>query len=390
MTIWTVSVLITSTFDNFYFFCFFRGITTSSSYVCNLVSYTLLSEVLPMKNRGKWLGSFEFVVILGQLQLLLVMFATFEKLGEGNIQLVIFYLFLLLLATCIICHLYCDESPRFLCFHNKTTECCLLIDKIYQENNNIKEYVYMSTENKEKIVLWVNSLQKEEYNNNDKKDVSISSLFKGPYKMITITLYFVWFANAMVSAGNDFIYPLTVYKIYENQSENLLMIMLELNIIMLPFLIPAVIATDMELLGRKKTLSISLSLLGVSCFFVWLNLFFNIFFWLFLAKYAISINYMILSIYTNEIYPTSLRILGFGTSSGLGKIASIFAPFFSVYLSNSNIYLPFGFYSIVSLIGGILLVNLKFDTTNENMDRILLEDVEMVCPKPKVKNNNHI
>jgi len=378
MIIWTGSVFLTCFFNNFYAFCFFRSLTACSSLICNMVSYTLLSEVLPMNNRGKWLGSFEFFVILGHLQLILFMMATFNSLGEGNIQLFIFFLFLSLLFTCVVVVLICDESPRYLSFHNKVQECIALLDKIMQENKKDKE-IYMTSEKKENFERWIKLMENEEIKKNNSEKVEFKSIFKGIYKKITITLYFVWFANCLVSAGNDYILPMTLYKVFnsDDHSENVMMMMLCINIITIPFLIPAVWATDMKIFGRKKTLTLSLLLLGISCLFIWMDIFLNIFVWLIAAKYAIAINYMILSIYTNEIYPTKLRSLGYGSSVGLGKIGSIFSPIVSVFLCATNPLLPFGFFSVISIIGGILLVNLKYDTTNEDMDRILKEDVEL-------------
>ena len=103
-----------------------------------------------------------------------------------------------------------------------------------------------------------------------------------------------------------------------------------------------------------------------------------------MSKYAISINYMILSLYTNEIYTTKMRSLGYGTSVTVGKIGSIFSPLISVFLSDSNPLLPFGFFAFISLIGGVLFMNLKHDTTNEDMDRILQDDCEMILVSSKI------
>lgn len=383
MIIWTISVFLASVFDNFYVFCMLRGIITCSALVCNLISYTMLSEVLPMKYRGKLLGSFEFAVIFGHLQLILLMFGTFENLGNGNIQMFIFSLFLTMLFTTAITFLWCEESPRYLCFQNKFEDCVSLLNRIYKENRKItnNEDIYMNSEKKIFFSQWLEIMTKQELCSNNQEQTSLSSLFQGNYKSITITLYFVWFANCLVSAGNDFIFPLTLYKIFKLDSENLILTMFFMNLIAIPFLIPSVLIIDMKIFGRKKTLTFSLILLGISSFFIWTNFVFNVIIWLVVAKYAIAMNFMILSIYTNEIYPTNLRSFGFGTSVSIGKLGSIFSPIISIYLSDANTYLPFCFFSVISLIGGIMLSNLKYDTTNENMDRILKNDTEMVFLK---------
>ncbi len=376
VVIWTVSVFMTSIFDNFYAFCLFRGITSCCSLTCNAISYTLLTEVLPIKYRGKLLGTFEIIVIFGQLQLVLVMSFTYEKLGEGNILLFNFVLFLIMLGTSLICFLFCEESPRFLCF-NKKNECISLLNKISQENKKDVD-IYMTYERQEGLTQWIKIMKNEEINTDNQEKASFRSLFKGHYKLITITLFFVWFANCTISSGKDYIYPLTLYKLFDlqGQSVNSIMIILYINLIIIPFLIPAILIVDMKMFGRKNTVTLSFWILCISCFFIWLDVFFSIFVWFILAQYAISINYMILSMYTNEIYPTKLRSLGFGTALMFGKFGAIFSPTVSIYLSNVNPHLPFALFSIISFAGGILLVNLKFDTTNQNMERIL-EDVEM-------------
>lgn len=380
MLIWTGSVFFTCFFNNFYGFCIFRSSTACFSLLCNLISYTSLSEILPNNNRGKWLGSFEFVIILGHLQLIMFMLGSFKTLGEGDIQLLMFFLSLSMIITCGICLLFTEESPRYLSFHGKINECIILINHILQQNRNNREIIYFDTEKTENFKKWIKYMEEEEKKKVQNENVGFSSLFKGNYKNITITLYFVWFANCFVSAGNDYILPLTLFKVYSfsGESENLMLIMLYMNILILPLLIPAVFAIDVKRIGRKKTLTFSLLLLGVSCLFVWLDCLFNIFIWLIMSKYAISINYMILSLYTNEIYTTKMRSLGYGTSVTVGKIGSIFSPLISVFLSDSNPLLPFGFFALISLIGGVLFMNLKHDTTNEDMDRILKDDCEMM------------
>ena len=383
VVIWTVSVFMTSIFDNFYVFCLFRGITSCNSLVCNAISYTLLSEVLPIKYRGKLLGSFEIVVILGQLHLILVMSFTFENLGEGNILLFNFILFLIMFGTSLLCFLFCEESPRFLCL-NKKNECISLLNKIAKENKKDLD-VYMTDERQEGLTEWIKIMKNEEIKADDQEKASFRSLFKGHYKIITITLYFVWFANCTISSGKDYIFPLTLYKLFDlqGQSVNTIMIILYLNLIIIPLLIPAILIVDMKTFGRKNTVTLSFLILGISCFFIWIDVFLSIFVWFVLVQYAISINYMILSMYTNEIYPTKLRSLGFGTAMMSGKFGAIFSPTVSIYLSNINPHLPFALFSIISFAGGALLVNLKFDTTNQNMERIL-EDVEMTPIKIKI------
>ena len=131
MIIWTISSFLICIFDNFYAYLFFKAITQCSALVSNLVAYTLLSEVLPVKNRGKLLGSFEITVVLGQLQIILFMMFTFDSLGDGNVPLLLLLLFISMGVSCLVCLLICDESPRNLCFYHHTKESLILLDKIH-------------------------------------------------------------------------------------------------------------------------------------------------------------------------------------------------------------------------------------------------------------------
>lgn len=370
--IWTFAVFALSIFDNFYLFCIFRGISSCASLMCNLISYTLLCEVLPIKSRGKLLGSFEFVVVLGNLQLILLMSFTFTNIDEGNIQLLFFYLFLIMVLISLFIMKFCEESPRFLCFQGKYEECFWLLDQIHQENTKSLQ-PYMTNERKESFFEWINEIKNEEAQIKNQEKITVRSLFKGGYRVITLTLFFVWIANGFVAAGNDYIFPLTMFKIFseEKSSQNVITFMFYLNLANIPLLIPAVLALDMKKIGRKKTLLFSLNLLGIACFFLWLEEFLTNFVWLLLIKYGIAINFMVLCIYTNEIYPTHLRSLGFGSSTSIGKMASTIAPAISVYFSDLEMHFPYLIFSIISLLGGILLWNLRHDTTNESMEKIL-------------------
>ena len=47
----------------------------------------------------------------------------------------------------------------------------------------------------------------------------------------------------------------------------------------------------------------------------------------FIGKFAMSMNYSLLYLYTGELYPTSCRSLGFTICTAVGRISSIGLPF---------------------------------------------------------------
>lgn len=90
-----------------------------------------------------------------------------------------------------------------------------------------------------------------------------------------------------------------------------------------------------------------------------------------LAKLFITISFDGVYLYTVELFPTSVRNIGVGTSSAAARIGSLCSPFI-VYTNRVHQLLPFAIMGINALLAGILCMTLpetKLQPTLETVDK---------------------
>jgi putative MFS transporter len=71
--------------------------------------------------------------------------------------------------------------------------------------------------------------------------------------------------------------------------------------------------------------------------------------------------------YTTEVYPTTLRTIGFGLSSSLGRIGGAIAPVISGRLIEENLYITLHVSSTILVIVGCLMIFLPLETRGQGI-----------------------
>ncbi|XP_006861301.1 PREDICTED: putative transporter SVOPL [Chrysochloris asiatica] len=116
-------------------------------------------------------------------------------------------------------------------------------------------------------------------------------------------------------------------------------------------------------LGRRLSLSITLGCTAL--FFLLLNICTSstgLIGFLFMLRALVAANFCTIYIYTAEVYPTTMRALGMGTSGSLCRIGAMVAPFISQVLMSASILGALCLFSSVCVVCAISAFTLPIET----------------------------
>ncbi|KAJ7414826.1 hypothetical protein WISP_81752 [Willisornis vidua] len=83
---------------------------------------------------------------------------------------------------------------------------------------------------------------------------------------------------------------------------------------------------------------------------------------LFVLRALVSANFNTIYIYTAEVYPTTMRALGMGTSGSLCRVGAMVAPFISQVLMSASFIGALCLFSSVCVVCAISAVTLPIET----------------------------
>ncbi|XP_078198242.1 putative transporter SVOPL isoform X4 [Callithrix jacchus] len=124
-------------------------------------------------------------------------------------------------------------------------------------------------------------------------------------------------------------------------------------------------------LGRRLSLSITMGCTAL--FFLLLNICTSsagLIGFLFLLRALVAANFNTIYIYTAEVYPTTMRALGMGTSGSLCRIGAMVAPFISQVLMSASILGALCLFSSVCVICAISAFTLPIETKGRALQQI--------------------
>ncbi|XP_064586569.1 putative transporter SVOPL isoform X3 [Zonotrichia leucophrys gambelii] len=120
---------------------------------------------------------------------------------------------------------------------------------------------------------------------------------------------------------------------------------------------------SINLLGRRLSLCITMGCTAL--FFLLLNICTSragMVGFLFMLRALVSANFNTIYIYTAEVYPTTMRALGMGTSGALCRVGAMVAPFISQVLMSASFLGALCLFSSVCIICAISAVTLPIET----------------------------
>ncbi|KAK0417939.1 hypothetical protein QR680_013289 [Steinernema hermaphroditum] len=127
-------------------------------------------------------------------------------------------------------------------------------------------------------------------------------------------------------------------------------------------------ATVIEFLGRKKTMALEFSVYSVFTFLLVFCLDRRLVTaFIFIARAFISGAFQCVYVYTPEVYPTTLRALGLGTSSAMARLGAIVTPFVAQVAAGQNVLIPIVTYGLSAVAGVIASMALPIETKGRQM-----------------------
>ncbi|XP_039716674.1 putative transporter SVOPL isoform X3 [Pteropus medius] len=124
-------------------------------------------------------------------------------------------------------------------------------------------------------------------------------------------------------------------------------------------------------LGRRLSLSITMGCTAL--FFLLLNICTSssgLIGFLFMLRALVAANFNTIYIYTAEVYPTTMRALGMGTSGSLCRIGAMVAPFISQVLMSTSLLGALCLFSSVCVICAISAFTLPIETKGRALQQI--------------------
>ena len=375
--IWLALMLLSILSPNIYFFMVLRCLISISFVIVFLCSLSLVSEIWPQKTRGIAINlSFVFIALahistsgLGRFFI--------DDLKSANWRLIFIISSIILGFSLLLNYKYLEESPRYDLFLGKKERAFSTIEKMAFENMNDNNF--LKEGKKEQIEIWVDSFKLQmnkvlENKKEDKQNQFISEykkLFKGNYKKITLTMFATWIVVSSNFFGLEFILPSVLLKLSANSDQNPLTLLLTFNLLVLPCLIPTIAIVENKTFGRRKTLLIIFFVMGVGGLGTFFDIFPGNIFWLFFFKLSNHCSFMLIYLFTTELYPTSLRMNAIGQSSAISRLGVILIVWVSVYLMDIGAFVPFVVFGSLGFFAFYILSLLNYETYNENIDRII-------------------
>jgi len=301
-----------------------------------------VSEYIPIKKRGLFLGLVETSWVYGALLSLLIPYFMLPAFGWR----ITFFVALLPLFLIPLIAVFLPESIRYLVEKGKLNEAKEMLAKAIRSKIKFKT----------KLVKG--------------KKYSVKDLLSSRYVKRTVLLFILW-GSLVYTYHGIFLWLPTIYARQFNLKD---IASVWWTLVVTLFQIPGYYSASflLDKIGRKKVLIIYLFVAGISSAFLsfvvdlkwvlgWSAMisFFNLGAWS--GLYA----------YTPELYPTEIRGTGSGAAASFGRLVGVLAPSLTGYLfSMSGLFGPFLAFSLVHLIASFSVLILGIETMKKSLEEI--------------------
>lgn len=369
--VWCVFAVFSMMTENLFCYIFFRFAIGFLDKFVLLYIYTILTEYLPTKYRGKLTNLLDAFYGLGNITAVLVgyLFIDFNWRIIIFTSIIINFLFVLYLI------LFVDESVRYEIMIGDFQSAMNIIEKISRMNKFTSDQPYFTSHKQEKFVNVCRQTQQlilEKYTQKKSFFSSISKIFSGKFRFITITLSIFWLGNIISYFGVLNLLPVILSRLGTN--ENSLAALIGPLSLQIPSCFVASSIVDMKGIGRRNPLIFSSVIIGIASFLIYVKIWPGLFFYLSIMIFFHSINFMIKWIYTAELYPTPIRMQGLGFCNFLGRSSGIIMPFIGLSFLEIDYFFPFLFFGASTMIGGLALLALKYETNEMELDAMMLSE----------------
>ena len=327
---------------NYWSYAILRIIVGAGSEGCYIVAFTMVLEIVGVRDRLpclKWVSFSTFqgnmVMIPFAMGMILVSMSAMVLSNWRDLQLA---LSLICLATASV-WMFIPESPRWLLAHGREEEAREVVRKAAKKNGVTLSDEVFNKESQNGDMI------EEGLSQYGLKDIFHPSLVK-----ITLAMFVCWPVSTLLYYG------LTFSADNIHLTDNTFLSFIIVAAVEIPPSLFLILV--MDIWGRKPLLVFSFLLPGISCLAAgWLEegVLFTIF--VLVGKFFATASFNIVNIYTAELYPTSIRTTMFGTCSTVARIGGVLAPWVAVYLPNQGSFgkeIPLYIFGSTSVAGGLM------------------------------------
>lgn len=335
------------------------------------LAISMLTEACPNRHRGKYLTLFQSTYALGELLGILIAFFTLNKDYLDNWR-VLFGITSFLPFISLIFILFCvEDTARSLIISGEMEKGIQVLHVMEKQNKkNTEKHGKFVEEERTNLEEWrIKMVNKEKKSDNSIKD-QLTSLFADEFKYITPLIWFLWFSNNFLFFGVSLLIPYTLKIIGQTESDSYGSMIIVcgwefLSTILSAFLI------DSEYIGRKKIIIFTTWITVLVFIIVCIDPTFYYVFLMTIAKSSQNISYNTNYIWTAELFPTKIRATGIGGASTFCRLGPIIMPWVTIYLIDYGLWVPYMLFAIVGFITLIILMMIKHETTNKDLDTLV-------------------
>lgn len=317
-------------------FAFFRFIGGIGVGVSTIAAPAYISEIAPAKDRGRYVGFYQFNIVLG---ILIAFFSNYALSGLGEnawrfmlgIEALPAVLYTLMTLTL-------PKSPRWLFLQGKKEDAKKVILEVYPE---------------EEVDFFIAEMEKQKRESQVKE-----SVFDPAYRFPLALAFFIAFFNQFSGINAFLYYAPRIFEAGGLGENTALLSSVGIGFINLIFTLLGINLIDR--LGRKVLMYIgsigyivSLSLIASSFLLKWEGITLPFFLFLFIASHAIGQG-AVIWVFISEIFPNHLRSAGqaFGTSTHwvLAAIIPSLTPVLFSVIGAGAVFAIFAFMMILQLI----------------------------------------
>lgn len=326
------------------------------------LTISMVSEITTIEFRGKCIIITNACVSVGKIWAVLLAYIFLDSFDSGNWRGLMITSSITSLVVVYGMIYYVQESPRFLLSIGEHDKAIDIINQIGVIN---KENTYINLSNAE--IDELKQIQNKIFNTEEQANPKV--LFSEKNLPITWRLWVIWFALIFIEFGQYVILPFIIQSQKGGFSTLLLAIIGEI-----PAIIVSLYFIDKHSLGRKNTLSISLTAI----------LFLNIilykisqdYFGLFISieRFFMKTCFSMIIPLTSELYTTNYRTVGYGFATGVGRFAATISPFVLLSLFYYDVYSGFIIFAILSIFAVYSSHTIPYDTTGLFLDTFLYNE----------------
>jgi len=338
------------------------------------LSISMVSEIFPLKYRGKCIILTNFSTSIGRLYAILLAYIIFTDYHTGNWRLLMIMCSFSSMVVVIGTYFFVKESPRFLISAGRFEEAFKIIDEIGIIN---KGSDYKRLSENEKIGL--KNYQEATYKAHEQANLSM--IFSKKCLPVTLRLWALWFSFIFFAFGSLVVLPF----IFADQKKGFAAILITIAG-EVPALFVALFLIDLQNFGRKNSLTLgflSMAFLSSLAYVFSASSLFEIL--LSLQRFVLKITASMLVPLTSEIYPTNYRTVGYGWATSIGRLAGTISPYVLLPLFAWDVYSSFLVFAVLFGVSTFACHSLRYETADKYLDSFLVDE-ELTILTPELKN----